>query len=273
MNIKVVKASGVLEPFSEAKICRSLKRAGAQPQVIDKILVQLIGRLHDGMTTRAIYRQVFDLLNQYQAGQGYHYSLKDALMQLGPSGYPFEKYISRLLTHLGYQTQTQVIVKGKCLDHEVDVVAVKDNQQFLIECKFHNRPGTKTHSKDALYVQARFEDIQENSPCYNQVWLVTNTKLTSNTIKYGLCRGIKLLAWHYPQTASLESLIEANKFHPLTCLTFLNYHDRQLLYQNNLLLCRDLALLKDNQLNNLGLNSRTLIQIKDFFSLPNNIFI
>jgi len=273
MNIKVTKASGVLEPFSEAKIRRSLKRAGAQPQVIDKILVQLIGRLHDGLTTRQIYRQVFDLLNQYQAGQGYHYSLKDALMQLGPSGYPFEKYISRLLTHLGYRTQTQVIVKGKCLDHEVDVVAAKDNQQFLIECKFHNRAGTKTRSKDALYVQARFEDIKETGSGYQQMWLVTNTKLTSNTIKYGLCRGIKLLAWRYPAANGLESLIEANKFHPLSCLTFLNQDDCRRLYQNNLLLCRDLARLKKQELINLGLNSTAITQILDFFSLPNNIFI
>lgn len=270
MSLKVTKASGVLEPFSEAKIRRSLKRAGAQPEVIDKILVQLIGRLHDGLTTREIYRQVFDLLNQYQAGQGYHYSLKDALMQLGPSGYPFEKFIARLLDFLGFKTQTNIFMKGKCIDHEIDVVANKDHQQYLIECKFHNRPGTKTHSQDALGIQAKFEDLSDQ---FHQAWLVTNTKLTSAAIKYGLCQGIKLLAWRYPQTASLESLIEANKFHPITCLTFLNHNDCQRLYQNNLLLCRDLAHLKDKQLDNLGLNSETVSQIKSFFSLPNNIFI
>ncbi|MCG2691829.1 restriction endonuclease, partial [Microgenomates group bacterium] len=159
MNIKVTKASGLLEPFSEDKIRRSLKRAGAQSQVIDKILAQLIGRLHDGITTRAIYQQVFALLNQYQAGQGYQYSLKDALMQLGPSGYPFEKFVARLLDYLGYQTQTNIIMKGKCINHEIDVVANKDRKQYLIECKFHNRPGTKTRSKDALGIQARFEDL------------------------------------------------------------------------------------------------------------------
>ena len=270
MNLKVTKASGVLEPFSEEKIRRSLKRAGAQPQVIDKILVELIGRLRDGITTRQIYQQVFNLLNQYQAGQGYHYSLKDALMQLGPSGYPFEKYIARLLDHLGYQTQTNIIRKGNCIEHEIDVVAAKDNQQFLIECKFHNRAGTKTHSKDALCLQAKFEDLGNQ---FHHAWLVTNTKLTSAAIKYGLCRGIKLLAWRYPDDAGLETLIQINKLHPLTCLTFLDNQERQLLYKNNLLLCRDLARLKDRQLDNLGLSSETVSQIKSFFSLPNNIFI
>lgn len=270
MNLKVTKASGVLEPFSEDKIRQSLKRAGAKPQVIDKILVQLIGRLHDGVTTRAIYQQVFALLNQYQAGQGYHYSLKDALMQLGPSGYPFEKFVARLLDHLNYQTQTNLIIKGKCIDHEIDVVANKDQQNYLIECKFHNRSGTKTHSKEALCVQAKFEDLGNQ---FHQAWLVTNTKLTSAAIKYGLCRGIKLLAWRYPYDAGLETLIQTNKLHPLTCLTFLDNQDRQLLYQNNLVLCQDLAALTDKQLNNLGLNSKALAQVKHFFSLPNNIFI
>lgn len=269
MNIQVTKASGVLEPFSEDKIRQSLKRAGAQPSVIDKILVQLTGRLSEGVTTRAIYREVFDLLNQYQSGQGYHYSLKDALMQLGPSGYPFEKFIARILNHLGYQTKTQIIIKGKCISHEIDVVANKDQQRYLIECKFHNRSGTKTHSKDALYIQARFEDLSSQ---FDQVWLVTNTKLTSVAIQYGLCQGMKLLAWRYPRAAGLETLIQTNKLHPLTCLTFLDHHHRQLLYQNNVFLCQDLAVLTDKQLHSFGLHSRAITQIKRFFNLPNNSF-
>lgn len=270
MNIQVSKASGAFEPFSEAKIRQSLKRAGAQPQVIDKILVQLVGQLHDNITTREIYRKVFNLFNQYQAGQGFSYVLKDALMQLGPSGYPFEKFIARLLTHLNYQTQTNLIIKGKCINHEIDVVAKKDQQNYLIECKFHNRPGTKTHSKEALCVQAKFEDLGSQ---FHQVWLVTNTKLTSAAVKYGLCRGIKLLAWRYPVANGLEALIEANKFYPLTCLTFLSQDDYRQLYQNNLILCRDLARLKKEELSRLGLSSAAITQILDFFSLPNNIFI
>jgi len=259
MTIRVKKASGEIEAFSEAKVRSSLKRAGAKPQVINKILTQLIGKLHDGITTKEIYRQVFDLLNQYQVGQGYRYSLKAALMQLGPSGYPFEKFIARLLTHLGYQTQTQAIVTGKCIDHEIDVVATKGQEKFMIECKYHNRPGTKSRSKDALYTQARFEDLADH---FTQPWLVTNTKLTVNTIKYGQCQNMKLIAWRYPQKGSLEQLIEAKNLHPLTCLTFLNRQDRQLLFQNDLVLYQDLTQVDDQKLTSLGLSSQTVNQIR-----------
>jgi len=259
MTIQVKKASGEIEAFSEAKVRSSLKRAGAKPKVINQVLAQLIGKLHDGITTKEIYRQVFDLLNQYQAGQGYRYSLKGALMQLGPSGYPFEKFIARLLTHLGYQTQTQVIVTGKCIDHEIDVVATKDQQKFMIECKYHNRSGTKSRSKDALYTQARFNDLADH---FTQPWLVTNTKLTTSAIKYGQCQNMKLIAWRYPQKGSLEQLIETNNLHPLTCLTFLNHQDRQLLYQNGLVLCQDFAQTDDQKLSSLGLSSKAISQIR-----------
>jgi len=97
MPIKIKKRNGELQDFDEQKVRLSLKRAGAKPDVINKILVSLTGKLHSGITTRSIYKQVFEMLNQLQAGQGYRYSLKNSLFNLGPSGYPFEKFIARLL--------------------------------------------------------------------------------------------------------------------------------------------------------------------------------
>ncbi|MFH0943525.1 MAG: restriction endonuclease [Candidatus Beckwithbacteria bacterium] len=258
-TIQVTKASGVLEPFSETKVRQSLQNAGAKPKVIDQILVQLTGQLRDGITTREIYAHVFDLLNQYQSGLGYRYSLKAALMQLGPSGFPFEKFIARLFDYLGYQTKVSVIVSGRCIDYEIDVVIAKDNRQDLIECKYHNRPGVKTHAKDALGLQAKFADI---GSAFRQAWLVTNTKLTTNAIKYGECQGLKLLAWRYPADNGLEKLIEKHNLLPLTCFTFLDHQDFQRFFQNNLVLCQDLINLKDSQLTDLGLSSAKINLIK-----------
>ena len=257
-KITVKKASGETESFSEDKVRSSLKRAGATPDTINKILSQLIGKLHNGITTKEIYRQVYALFNQYQAGKGYRYSLKPALMQLGPSGYPFEKFIARLLDHLGYQTQVNVILTGKCIEHEIDIDALKDNDHFMIECKFHNHAGSKTRLKETLYTQARFEDLSDN---FNKAWLITNTKLTSNAIKYGKCKNMKFLAWRYPQKGSLEQLIEENNLHPLTCLSFLNRHDCQLLFQNDLVLCQDLVATDEKKLTSIGLNSAKIKQI------------
>ena len=214
---QVIKASGFKEIFNPDKVRDSLKRAGAKPEVIDKIVTEVTGRLYEGITTQDIYRQVFGLLKQSQADISDRYSLKEGLMHLGPSGYPFEQFISRLLQAMGHKTQTQVIMNGQCVQHEIDVLAEKDRQKFLVECKFHNRPGAKTDVKAALYTQARFEDIcAKTVGQFYQPWLVTNTKLTSQAIQYANCKNMRLLAWRYPETEGIEALIaKFNLYHLL----------------------------------------------------------
>lgn len=261
--IQVTKASGQTEPLSLDKVRQSLYRAGAEPATIDKILLELKPKLYDKIATREIYSQVFALFNRFQKNQSFHYSLKPALMDLGPSGYPFEDFIARLFTAMGYQTQTRVIIQGKCISHEVDVVAQKSQQKFLIECKFHNRPGTKTESKDALYTQARFEDINSQHPgVYQKTWLVTNTKLTSQAIQYGRCQNMELLAWRYPAKGSLESLLEQYQIQPLTCLSFLTHQEKQQLFNHELVLCREVKAQTDKQLSALGLADKTIKNIR-----------
>ncbi len=111
----------------------------------------------------------------------------------------------------------------------------------MVECKFHNRPGIKSDVKVSLYVQARFEDIRTRDENKNirQAWLVTNTKLTSEAMKYGECKNIQLLSWSYPEHASLAHLIERYNLFPITTLTSLNRYQKGLLLQNGLLLCKD----------------------------------
>ncbi|MDD4106724.1 MAG: restriction endonuclease [Candidatus Shapirobacteria bacterium] len=262
-KIQVKKASGKVEAFSETKIRQSLARAGAKPKVINNILDELTPSIYDGITTKEIYRQVFELLNRYQYGQSYNYSLKEALMKLGPSGFPFEKFIGRLFEKLGYETKVSNIIPGQCLDYEIDVVAQKDGQKDLIECKFHNRLGIKTHSKDILALHSKFEDIKG----FDHAWLVTNTKLTSSAIKYGLCKGIKMLAWRYPNDEGLEKLIEKFQLQPITILSFLNQEDCHLLFQNNVVVVSDLVHLSSLQVENFGFAREKSKQLYDYISL------
>ena len=215
--IQVTKASGELEPLSLDKVRSSLGRAGAGAPTIDKILLALKPKLYDKITTREIYHEVFQLLRQSRPRQADRYGLKPALFNLGPSGYRFENFIAQLFSAMGYQTQTQQTIVGACVSHEVDVVARNDKENFLIECKFHNRPGARCDIKTALYVQARFDDINQKQPgLYTGMWLVTNTRLTSEAISYGRCKKMHLLAWRYPDNEGLEVLIgKYNLYHLL----------------------------------------------------------
>lgn len=248
--IQVRKASGNLEPFSEEKIFRSLEKAGVDKVLSDKVLAHVKKELYDGISTQQIYSHIFELLRKESSPILGRYDLKRAIMELGPTGYPFEKFVGALLKHNGYQIETGVNVLGRCVTHEIDVVAQKDNQHFMVECKFHNQSGARSDVKVALYVKARFDDVEAvwkeksgHQTKFHQAWLVTNTKLTSDAIQYGECVGMKIIGWGYPSKGSLQDLIEDSGLYPITCLSFLSRHQKEVLLGQGIVLCRDILTL------------------------------
>jgi Holliday junction resolvase-like predicted endonuclease len=247
-EIYIFKASGEKELFSELKLRQSLEKAKATPEIVDKIVADIQNILVDGVKTSDIYSRAFSLLREQDNSLASRYSLKQAIMELGPSGHPFEKYVGELLKAQGFTIDVGVIVQGSCVTHEIDVVAQKEDRHIMVECKFHNQPGIKSDVKIALYVQARFEDVQkqwENQPDhsnkFHEVWLVTNTKLTSDAIKYATCTGMKAIGWNYPLNASLQDLIEDSGLHPITCLTTLDSTQKRQLVDQGIILCKEIS--------------------------------
>ncbi|MDO8573485.1 MAG: restriction endonuclease [Candidatus Daviesbacteria bacterium] len=268
--IQVKKASGQLEPFSEEKVILSLKRASVDQNLTKTILTQLKNELYDGIPTNKIYSSIFESLKKENPLLLGKFNLKRAIMELGPTGYPFEKFIGALLKHNGYTVGVGANVFGKCVNHEVDVVAEKDNQHFMVECKFHNQPGGCSDVKVALYVKARFDDITAvwrekagHQTKFHQAWLVTNTKLTSDAIQYGECAGMKLVGWNYPNKGSLRDLIEDTGLYPITCLSSLSNTQKQILLAHDIVLCRDLLDIRSNILTYLNLSVDQMERLKD----------
>lgn len=253
-DITVIKASGQKEPFSERKLKRSIKRAKVPRKLRTKVLQNVESKLYDGISTQEIYSNISGFLGKSSAPHTQaRYGLKKSLMELGPSGFPFEKFIARVLAHLSYKTQTNIIIQGKCVEHEIDVIAEKNNKRFMLECKHHTQPGARSDVKVALYTQARFNDIKENNhgKPFNNVWLVTNTKASTEAIKYAECIGMRIIGWSYPRTQNLQDLIESTGLQPVTCLTTLSQeHKRQALNQG-IVLCREL--MEKDKLQNIGL--------------------
>lgn len=247
-NIFITKASGETVPFSAEKLRRSLRRAGAGEEVMDSIEKEIGERLYPGITTREIYRQAFSMLRKASAHLAAKYKLKKALQELGPSGYPFEKYVGEILKHEGYKTRVGQIVQGHCVQHEVDVIASKDDQHFMIECKFHSDQVRKCDVKIPLYIHSRFLDVEkawEQRPGhghkFHQGWVVTNTRFTTDAIQYGTCAGLNLVSWDFPKNGSLRERIDGSGLHPVTCLTTLTKKEKQLLLDKGIVLCQELC--------------------------------
>jgi len=246
-TINITKKSGEHEPFSEEKLRRSLGRVHAPPALIDAVVAHVEGELTEGMKTSEIYRRAFSLLRKNDRPVAARYSLKNALMELGPTGRPFERFVGELLRSEGFETQVARVVQGVCVKHEVDVVGQKGDRHIMVECKFHNRPGLRSDVKIALYVQARFEDVErewkkqpQHGEKFHEVWLVTNTKLTSDAIDYAECVGMQAVGWSYPLHHGLEVRIDQSGLHPITCLTSLNRAQKRALLEKDVILCREL---------------------------------
>ncbi len=244
--ILIVKADGTKEPFAPQKLEHSLARAGATPSTIRTIVGHVAGELRDGMETNAIYRHAFELLRRAEKPAAQRYSMKRAVFNLGPTGFPFEDFLAEIYRAKGYTVKTRVVVRGECVSHEVDCVARKEGKVLGIEAKFHNDLGTKSDVRTALYVKARFDDLRgrplDATPeGVEEYALVTNTKFTSEAIEYGRCGGLQMVSWNYPSRGNLQDLIEETAVYPVTALVSLTRQERGLLISAGLVLCRDIA--------------------------------
>ncbi len=242
-HILITKADGTHAPFDPAKLERSLEHAGAPTVVRARILGQITHELKPIMATEEIHRRAFQLLKSESAGIAARYSIKRAIYDLGPSGFPFEQFLAEVFRAHGWNTQTDMMLMGRCAPHEVDVVAEKGGKRVGVEAKFHNEPGGKTDIQVALYVHARYEDLKQAPTASSRVdegWLVTNTAFTSNAIRYARCANLTLLGWDYPRSRGLMQMIEEARVHPLTCLTTLSEGEKRHLLEQKIVLCKSI---------------------------------
>lgn len=236
--INVVKATGEVEPFSEEKVISSLVRVGTSRQTAENIIAQVKPHLYPNIPTFEIYAEVMSILKKEQRPVAEKYNLKKAIMDLGPTGYPFEKFIAAILQSTGYRVETNKIVNGKCVAHEIDVIA-QNKEKYMIECKFHGIPGGRTDVKVALYTYARFLDIKEKG--FDIPWLITNTKVTAEVKTYSLCMGMKVTAWDYPQSESLNEMIDKSGLYPITASTTLPEQKKLDLIEQGIVFSRDFS--------------------------------
>ncbi len=246
-SVLIQKYSGEYQAFDVKKLINSLRRTRAGEDFIQVIAHKVQEQIQEGMTTKKIYQLAFKMLKGKSRVSASKYKLKKAIMELGPSGFPFEKFIGKILDHEGFETQVGVIVQGKCVQHEVDVIAQKNNKHYMIECKFHSNQSKFCNVKIPLYIQSRFLDVMAkwekqkgHETKFHQGWVATNTRFTSDAIQYATCSGLKLLSWDYPNGNGLKDRIDKLGLHPLTALTTLTKAEKTKLLDKDIVLCKEL---------------------------------
>ena len=108
----VVKSDGNVEKIDPEKIINSLVKSGATRKQARMAFENIKNNIHDGTTTGEIHDMAHDFLEEMEHILAIRYSLKRAMMDLGPQGFIFEKYIARILAAYGYETEVDRIIKG-----------------------------------------------------------------------------------------------------------------------------------------------------------------
>jgi hypothetical protein len=244
LGILVTKQDGTKEKFNPEKVRRALRRTGLTTKEADTALKLLYPHLKDGITTHQIYSKLYSIIRNLRPEKKYRFNLKRAFKLLGPAGYDFEDYTAKLFRRLGYTTELRAIPSGKCVTHEVDVIARKGNEKLMVECKFRNEPGAKCRIQTALYIYARFLDLAEGAKLrskrpFTKPCLVTNAKFSSDARDYARCMKMRLIGWRYPSSESLEILADRTKCYPVSVIN-MKQHTLKKLLKNKFIIVQDI---------------------------------
>jgi hypothetical protein len=258
----VLKSDGTTEPFNGSKLKNSLTSVDASVVLANEITDKIKRKLSGVTSTEDIYNLAFKLLKKTKKRTAARYSMKRSLLDMGPTGFPFEKFIAKIFDVKNYQTIVGMMLGGSCTEHEVDVIAGDEDDLLLCEVKFHNDIRTKTDTKVALYVKARYDDLSNKEySLFNRRMkptkglIITNTRFTTSAEKYAKCVGLGMISWDYPKKGNLYDLIEETNLQPITSLISLTKNDKKRLIMENIIDCRDL-LNNKKVLYSLGLNNK-----------------
>tara|TARA_R110002126_G_scaffold2190_6_gene12586 strand:- start:4274 stop:5119 length:846 start_codon:yes stop_codon:yes gene_type:complete len=247
LDIEILKSSGERAKFSLDKLRKSLKHSGADHNLVEQIVDQVKDELYEGISTNEIYNRAYSLLKKNKSIFASKYKLKKAIYELGPTGFPFERFVAAILEYSGYHTSVDQIMNGICVTHEIDVVAEKNGTVTVIECKFHSEEGRYCNVKIPLYIHSRYNDVKGHWATkknehreLDKGWVVTNTRFTSDASTYGKCAGLYLLSWDLPLNDGLKDRIDRLGLYPITVSTLLSNREKQFLLSRDVVLCRQL---------------------------------
>lgn len=245
--MKIVKHSGNIVEFKREKLRDSLLKSGASRSIVEDVIGQIEKQLYEGISTKKIYKLAFGLLKKNANSHAARYNLRAAIQLLGPAGFFFEKYIAKLFQSEGFETLTNLLLQGKCVSHEVDVVVRKNNYLTMIECKFHAGRDAVSDVKVPMYILSRFNDLKtqnlaifEEDNVLDNCFIITNNRFTADAIQFARCSNISLLSWDYPDNENLRDKIDRSQLYPVTCLTTLTLAEKDRLMNVGIILVKEL---------------------------------
>jgi hypothetical protein len=245
VGFSVIKADGTKQLFEKDKIVRTCVRMGASQEVAEAVAKKIEWRAHEGIKSKQILNMIFRHLARYREEVRSHIDLRRALSLMRPKP-DFEQFVQILLREHGYEVTPNLIVRGKCVEHEIDVIAKKDGKTCAVEVKHHFNHHALTGLDVSRIARAIFEDVTEgfelglNSINLDKAVVICNTKYSDHAKRYGECRGIEQIGWNYPAQHGLELMIEEKRLYTITYLKNLDANLGRKLASEGIILLKQL---------------------------------
>ena len=217
----MTKSDGTKVPFDRAKIVETCIRTGLDTRTAKEIADYTERTLSDGATTHQIYDFVKDEIEKRNPRSAALFGLRDAIADLDSES--FERYTKAVLEAHGWKCQWNQITPGRAVEHQVDVIAQRGDETWLIECKRHFNPHRWCGLDVMLQVQARLEDLrdgsfdQKNKYKWTGAWIFTNTKFSEHAKNYATAKAERMTGWRSGEFG-IERLVEEKKVWPVTML-------------------------------------------------------
>jgi hypothetical protein len=219
---------------------------GATRAVAESIAEEIETMIYDGIETKEILQIIFRQLRKHRPAINHQIDLRKALSLLNPAP-DFELFVQILLSEHGYTVTPNRIIRGRCVEHEVDAIARKNGEAFIVEVKHHFNYHTPTSLDVGRISRAVFEDVTEgfklglNNLKIDRSMIVCNTKLSEHAKCYAECREIYHIGWSSPPNHDLQTMIEEKQLYPITYLRRLNRVTGKKLVSNGIILLKQLT--------------------------------
>jgi len=246
LRVFVTKADGSKQLYSREKVEKTCLRMGVDEDVAKEVAERIERSLYFGIPTNKLLQMIYRALQKYKPAVRQLYDVRKGI-SLMDSKPEFELFIQTLLGQNGFDVNPNQILRGNCVEHEVDAIAKKDWVTFFVEIKHHFGYHTLTGLDESRIARAILEDVAE---CFalgkidlkiDRAMIVTNTRYSEHAQRYGKCRNILQIGWDSPQDNNLRSMIEKKKLYPLSCLRSLKHEARARLVNCGVILIKQLA--------------------------------
>lgn len=252
-EIQVIKFDGTRQLFDKEKIVNTCIRMGAEKEAAELVAEKIKKKAYDGIPTKKILQMIFRYLRSYHPKIKHQIDLRKAISLLRPQP-DFEQFIRLVLQEQGYTVTPNQIIRGKCVEHEIDGVARKGDETLMVETKHHYNYHTYTGLDLSRIAWATLEDLTEgytlglSSESFTGAMIVCNTKFSQHAKQYAECKGLLHIGWREPPEHGLERMIEEKKLYPITFLRGLNEKERTSLLGEGIILLRHLITYDVNML-------------------------